>query len=464
MKRLALLALLLWTAFLLTACPLNPPPPPASTCSPTPTGSLSTQALREPQGLGDFSAPHVPGELLVLPGGLAPQSLAARVQGVEVQRALEGGLLQVKGPPGQEKAKAKALLQAGARWVQPNYLYFPLYVPNDPLYTSSDSSALQPYYQAIRLEAAWNLLGSLPCTPVVAVLDTAFNPTHPDLQASLLPGRNLTPDGLPPEDLSPSPPPQGYAYTAKRDNPDHGQGVAGLVAAVADNNRGIPGVGLNRVKVLPLKVFYWVNGSYSSTSAVLASAIRYAADQGAAVVNLSLGSLTPLDRVVQQALDYALSKGTLPVAASGNAGTDGLYYPAAYPGVLAVGSAKLDGIRSNFSNYSTALADLVLAAAGNSNPSQTLWSLALGQNYPYYQTLGTYAKWAGTSFGAPQASALAALYVAKYYARYGRGPSPDQIRLCLTRTASNGGSYDPQTGYGLLRADRVMTDTTYCFP
>jgi len=465
MKRLALLALLLWTAFLLTACSLNPPPPPASTCSPTPTGSLSTQALREPQGLGDFSAPHVPGELLVLPGGLAPQSLAARVQGVEVRRALEGGFLQVKVPPGQEKAKAKALLQAGARWVQPNYLYFPLYVPNDPLYTlytSSDFSALQPYYQAIRLEAAWDLLGSLLCTPVVAVLDTAFNPTHPDLQASLLPGQNLTPDGLPPEDLSPSPPPQGYAYRAGE--ADHGQGVAGLVAAVADNNRGIPGVGLNRVKVLPLKVFYWVSGSYSSTSAVLASAIRYAADQGAAVVNLSLGSPTPLDGVVQQALDYALSKGTLPVAASGNAGTDGLYYPAAYPGVLAVGSAKLDGTCSNFSNYSTAPADLVLAAAGNSNPPQTLWSLALGQNYPYYQTLGTYAKWAGTSFAAPQASALAALYVAKYYARYGRGPSPDQIRLCLTRTASNGGSYDPQTGYGLLRADWVMTDTTYCFP
>jgi serine protease len=406
----------------------------------------------------------VPGELLVLPGGLAPQSLAARVQGVEVRRALDGGFLQVKVPPGQEKAKAEALLRAGARWVQPNYLYFPLYVPNDPLYPASplDTSRLQPYYQAIRLEAAWDLLGSLPCTPVVAVLDTAFNPTHPDLQPSLLPGRNLTADGLAPEDLSLSPPPQGFAYGSG--DADHGQGVAGLVAAVADNNRGIPGVGLNRVKVLPLKVFYWVSGSYSSTSAVLASAIRYAADQGAAVVNLSLGSPTPLDGVVQGALGYALSKGTLPVAASGNAGTDGLYYPAAYPGVLAVGSAKLDGTRSDFSNYSTAPADLVLAAAGNRNPKQTLWSLALGQNYPYYRTLGAYAQWAGTSFAAPQASALAALYVAKYYARYGRGPSPDQIRLCLTRTASNGGSYDPQTGYGLLRADQVMTDPTYCFP
>jgi serine protease len=153
MKRLALLALLLWTAFLLTACPLNPPPPPASTCSPTPTGSLSTLALREPQGLGDFSAPHVPGELLLLPGGLAPQSLAARVQGVEVRRALDGGFLQVKVPPGQERAKAEALLQAGARWVQPNYLYQPLASPNDPSYLTRQRSQLNGL---LGLEFAWN--------------------------------------------------------------------------------------------------------------------------------------------------------------------------------------------------------------------------------------------------------------------------------------------------------------------
>ncbi|RTI57907.1 peptidase S8 [Thermus scotoductus] len=416
--------------------------------------------------MGDFSAPYVPGELLVLPGGLTPQGLTARVAGARVEKPLEGGFLKVRVPEGKERAKAWELLQAGARWAQPNYLYFPLYTPNDPLYPASplDPSRLQPYYQAIRLEAAWNLLGPLPCTPVVAVLDTAFNPKHEDMGGVFLSGYNATPDGLPKDNLDPSPPPSGFAYDPNKDAPDHGQGVAGLVAAVADNNRGIPGVGLNRVKVLPVKVFYWVWGEYSSTSEVLAAAIRYAADQGAAVANLSLGSSAPLDGAVQQALGYALSKGTLPVAAAGNVGVEGLDYPAAYPGVLAVGSARLNGTRSDFSNYSTQPKDLVLAAAGNNNPPETLWSLALDKNYAYYQSLGAYAKWLGTSFAAPQASALAALYVAKHYARYGQGPSPDQIRLCLTRTASNGGSYNPETGYGLLRADRVMTDTTYCFP
>jgi len=470
-KRLAFLALLSGTAFLLTACsldvlePPSPPPPPSSICPPTPTSTLFAQALAQPQGLGDFSAPHVPGELLVLSGGLTPQSLALQVQGVEVRGALDGGFLQVKVPPGQEKAKAEALLRVGAHWVQPNYLYRPLVALNDPLYPTSslDPSRLQPYYQAIHLEAAWDSLGPLSCSPLVAVLDTAFNLSHLDFRTNVSSGRNLTPDGLTVEDLSPSPPPRGFSYEGMSD-PDHGQGVAGLIAATANNYRGIPGAGLNLVKVLPLKVFYWTNVGYASTSDVLATAIRYAADRGAVVANLSLGSPTSLDVAVQEAIAYALSKGTLIVAASGNEGRNGLYYPAAYPGVLAVGSAKLNGTRSDFSNYSTTPADLVLAAGGNKRPEQTLWSLALGQNYPYYQTLGAYAQWAGTSFTAPQASALAALYVAKYHTRYGYSPSPDQVRLCLTQTASNRGNYDPQTGYGLLQADRVMADTRYCFP
>jgi len=445
-------------ALALSACnQAAPGPAPSSsdTCLPSP--SVQSYALTPPQGLGDFLAPHVPGELLAWSGPLG-------VEGVQVGARLASGFLRLRVPVGQERAKAEALLAAGARWVQPNYLYSPLYLPNDPLYPASptDPYRLRPFYQKIRLESAWDNLGALSCTPVVAVLDTAFNPSHPDLGAGLLPGGNLTPDGLGPNDLSPAPPPQSSSYP--QGEADHGQGVAGLVAAVADNGQGIPGVGLNHVKVLPVKVFYWIGTGYSVSSDVLANAIRYAADQGVAVINLSLGSSAPLDPAVQQALTYALSKGALPVAASGNDGTAGLRYPAAYDGVLAAGAARLDGARADFSNYSSQVKDLVLAAAGNKNPSQRLYSLALGQGYPYYQSLGRYATWAGTSFSAPQVSGVAALYVAKFTTRYGRGPTPDQVRRCLTQTASNGGSYDPQTGYGLLQADRVLTDTATCFP
>ncbi|MEJ5336328.1 MAG: S8 family serine peptidase [Thermus sp.] len=471
MKRLAFAGLFLGTALLLTACPNEspPPPPPSTSCTPTPTG-LSLQGLGSqqlaPQGLGDFSAPHVPGELLVLPGGLTPQGLAARVEGVRPLSALEGGFLRVGVPKGQERAKAEALLRAGARFVQPNYLYFPLYVPNDPLYPVhfADSARLEPYLDLIRMEAAWELVRAetYECTPIVAVLDTAFNPLHEDVRGVFLTGYNATDDRLGPTNLDPSPPPPGFSYL--NNDPDHGQGVAGLVAALADNGKGVPGLGLGRVRVLPVKVFYWVGDSYASTSDVLAKALRAAADRGAVVLNLSLGSPAPLDGVVQDALNYALSKGSLPVAAAGNNGTDGLMYPAAYPGVLAVGSARLDGARSDFSNYSSTSKDLVLAPGGNRTPAQAFYVLALGQDYSYYESSRPYTTGAGTSFAAPMVSAVAALYVAHYHAVYGRTPTVGQVKQCLIQTASNGGSYNPQTGYGLLRADRVLSDTTYCFP
>ncbi|WP_018461971.1 S8 family serine peptidase [Thermus oshimai] len=470
MKRLAFAGLFLGTALLLTACPNEspPPPPPSTSCTPTPTG-LSVQSLgsqqQTPQGLGDFSAPHVPGELLVLPGGLTPQGLAARVEGVRPLSALEGGFLRVGVPKGQERAKAEALLRAGARFVQPNYLYFPLYVPNDPLYPASpaDPARLQPYLVLIHMQAAWDLVrvASYGCTPIVAVLDTAFNPAHEDA-GLFLSGYNATDDGLGASNLDPSPPPPNSAYA--NSDPDHGQGVAGLVAAAADNGKGVPGLGLGRVAVLPVKVFYWVNGGYTTTSTTLAKAIRYAADRGAALINLSLGSATPLDGVVQDALNYALSKGSLPVAAAGNNGTDGLMYPAAYPGVLAVGSARLDGARSDFSNYSSTPKDLVLAPGGNRTPAQAFYVLALGQDYSYYESSRPYTTGAGTSFAAPMVSTVAALYVAHYHAVYGRTPTVGQVKQCLIQTASNGGSYNAQTGYGLLRADRVLSDRTYCFP
>ncbi|WP_298630364.1 S8 family serine peptidase [uncultured Thermus sp.] len=476
MKRILFFGLLSATALFLTACPQTPPPPPPSACAPTATGlsvqGEPTQLLDQLAGLGDFTAPHVPGDLLVLPGGLTPQSVNARVPEVRIQASLPGGFLHVRVPPGQEKVKAGELLKAGARYVQPNYLYFPLYIPNDPLYPASlqDKSRLRPFYQAMNLEAAWDVVAARAwsCNPVVAVLDTAFNPDHLDLRGNLLPGKNQTPDGLPQDDLRPSSPPNGVNYG--QGEPDHGQAVAGLIAAIADNGEGIPGVGLNRVKVLPVKVFFWVwNGDrqtweYISTSVVLSEAIRYAADRQANVITMSLGSPTPLDRVVQDALNYALSKGSLPVAAAGNDGTDGLRYPARYPGVLAVGSVRLDGTRSDFSNYSSTPATLVMAAAGNLNPAQSLWSLALGTSYPYYPNGNLYLTWRGTSFAAPQVSGVAALYVGEYATRRGRAPTPDQIKTCLIQTASNGGYYNLQTGYGVVQAHRVMTDTTYCFP
>jgi len=458
MRRSALLLLLP----LLYACnQTQSPPPTLQACRPTQSPSI--QGLPPSfQGLGDFDAPHVPGELLVLGGGFTPQGLLDRaglLGEAEVLSTLPGGALHLRVPPGQERARAEALLRAGARYVQPNYLYRLLARPNDPLYPESllDPSRQQPFFRLIQMEQAWDRFAP-GCTPTVAVLDTAFDPKDPELAPNLLPGYNATPDGLSgPKALDPSPPPSGASYNA-----DHGQGVAGLIAAVTNNGSYVAGVGWNRIKVLPIKVFYFVGSRYTSTTAVLDGAIRYAADQGANVINLSLGG--PQDLYLRDSISYALRKGTVVVAAAGNDGTDGLVYPARYPGVIAAGSVRLDGRRSDFSNYSSTPADLVMAAGGNRVPPEALWSLALNRDYGYYRGLGRVVKWKGTSFSAPQVAGVAAMYIAQYQPRYGQAPTPDQVRTCLTMTASNGGRYDPQTGYGIVQADRVLTDTTYCFP
>ncbi len=439
MKRLALLALLLGTAFLLTACPLNPPPPPpppASTCSPTPTGSLSTQGLREPQGLGDFSSPHVPGELLLLPGGLAPQSLAARVQGVEVRRALDGGFLQVKVPPGQEKAKAKALLQAGARWVQPNYLYQPLASPNDPSYFPRQRSQLNGL---LGLESAWNSEKGDP-NLIVAVVDTGYL-THIDASSRwyLPPGEtlDLADNDSDPVDDTPA---------ARGSSPfSHGLAVASVIGADTNNGQGMAGVTWFG-RLLPLKVARSSNG-WITTDAV-ASAVIKAADLGAKVINLSLGR-GGFDAVLENALAYAREKGATLVAAVGNDGVDGVLYPASSPRVVAVGAVDNDRRKASFSNCGPEV-DLVAPGVG---------VVVLAPNNALAQA-------SGTSFAAPMVSGVVALYMSHYKRLYDTYPTPDQVYQCLVQTAEDLGPSGRDTGYGfgLVRADRVMTDTTYCFP
>jgi subtilisin family serine protease len=382
----------------------------------------------------------VPGELLVLPGGLAPQSLAARVQGVEVQRALEGGFLQVKVPPGQEKAKAKALLQAGARWVQPNYLYQPLASPNDPSYFPRQRSQLNGL---LGLESAWNSEKGDP-NLIVSVVDTGYL-THIDASSRwyLPPDEtlDLADNDSDPVDDTPA---------AKGSFPfSHGLAVASVIGADTNNDQGMAGVTWFG-QLLPLKVARSSDGQIPT--AVVASAVRKAADLGAKVINLSLGVFlgeVGFDAVLENALAYARGEGATLVAAVGNNGVDGVLYPASSPRVIAVGAVDNDRRKASFSNCGPEV-DLVAPGVG---------VVVLAPNNALAQANGT-------SFAAPMVSGVVALYMSRYQRLYGTYPTPDQVYQCLVQTAEDLGLSGRDTGYGfgLVRADRVMTDTTYCFP
>ncbi|GAA6746925.1 S8 family peptidase [Thermus brockianus] len=436
MRRPTLLALLLGLTLALTACPQTPPPPvdPAE----CPVGPLAPQSREEPirlQGLGRFAGAYVPGELLVVPRpGLSVQTL--RSQGAEPQEALPRGLLRVKVPVGQEEAKAQALLRAGAQYVQPNYLYRPLRTPNDPLYPSQ-----RPYLNGlVGLEAAWDRSTGRGCPPLIAVLDTGIFP-HEDFAVS-----KYVPQGVNLDVAADDPDPTD-GQRPDWDSYGHGLAVASVLGADTNNGRGIAGVTWGGY-VIPIKVFQ--DGIKDASTWDIAKGLDLAGTLGVKVINLSLGALGQSDNVLASAVARVRAGGAVVVAASGNKGTPGVYFPANLPGVIAVGAVAGDKTRAGFSSYGP---ELSLVAPG----------VDLLVAFPGFSSYGLES---GTSFASPIVAGVVALYMSKYASERRVWPTPDQVYQCLIRTAEDLGppGRDDEYGFGLVRADRVMADTTYCFP
>jgi subtilisin family serine protease/uncharacterized protein YkwD len=193
--------------------------------------------------------------------------------------------------------------------------------PNDPHW--SEQSGLR----IARFAEAWATSRGSPDV-VVAVLDTGVSALHPDLAGALLPGHDIVNgDGDPADDHG------------------HGTAVAGVIAARANNALGIAGV-CWLCRILPVKVL-GADG-YGTTSAV-AAGIVWAADQGADVINLSLGSPETTEALTG-AVRYANGRGALIVAAAGNAGASTPFYPAAESDVLAVAATDDEDRPYSWSN------------------------------------------------------------------------------------------------------------------
>ncbi|WP_038056361.1 S8 family peptidase [Thermus amyloliquefaciens] len=438
MNRVFFLVLLAATALVLTACPQTPPPPPVNP-SECPVGPLEVQA-EEPlrlQGLGRFAGEYVPGELLVLPKpGLSVQTL--RAEGVEPQETLPRGLLRVRVPKGQEEARARALLRAGAEYVQPNYLYRPLRAPSDLLYASNQRAYLNGL---VGLEAAWDVGTGRGCPPLIAVLDTGILP-HEDFQTS-----KYLPAGVKLDAADNDPDPTD-GQSPFQDSYGHGLQVAGVLGADTNNGRGMAGVTWGGY-VVPIKVLR--SGATDFSTADIQRGVDLARSLGARVMNLSLGAYGITDGVLADALTRARNAGIVIVAASGNGGTAGVYFPANLPGVIAVGAVKQDKTRASFSSYGP---ELSLVAPGQ------------GVVLPDPKNPQGYLADSGTSFASPIVAGVVALYMSKYASERKTWPTPDQVYTCLTQTAEDLGpaGKDDEYGFGLVRADRVMADTTYCFP
>jgi subtilisin family serine protease len=156
---------------------------------------------------------------------------------------------------------------------------------------------------------------------VVGVVDSGVDATQPDLAGVIMHGVDLV-DGT----------------GSTNDQNGHGTAVAGVIAARADNHIGGAGVCWT-CKILPIKV---TGADGKADTAVVAQGIVKAADLGAKVINVSMGAPQQID-ALQQAVDYAASKGAIVLAAAGNSGGSTKFYPAGYPNVISVaGSDKND--------------------------------------------------------------------------------------------------------------------------
>lgn len=247
--------------------------------------------------------------------------------------------------------------------VEKNLIYLPTAMPNDP-FTNQ-----QWHLDRINLPLAWDWETGL--TDIkIAIIDTGVDINHPDLAANITPGRDVMDD-----DGDPSPAPGA----------DHGTHVAGTASAATNNATGVAGVGYD-CKIMGIRA-----GDFFFTGADLLEAITWASDNDANVINMSLGGGAP-SQAMQDAVTYANSKNVIVICAAGNNGSTAKFYPAAYPGCMAVASSDPDDSRSGFSNYGNWVH---VAAPGNN----------IYATYPNNQ----YGFSSGTSMASPVVAGLAGL-------------------------------------------------------
>jgi hypothetical protein len=238
-------------------------------------------------------------------------------------------------------------------------------LPNDPSWPQQTVS------QMLHAPEAWDTTrGSSSVT--VAVVDTGFTFGLPDMGGRFVAGRDFI-DG----DNDPADP----------NAQSHGTMVAGVIGAASNNAVGVTGWCWN-CQILPIRV---CDASTSCPYSAMASAITYATDRGARIINLSLGG-SASSSTLDAAVSYARAHGSLVVAAAGNTGCDCKQYPAASPGAIAVGGTDATGTALYSNSNRGAWVD-VAAPVG----SVTTWSN------------GNYWPFGGTSSSAPVVAGILAL-------------------------------------------------------
>ncbi|PUB28900.1 subtilase family protein [Promicromonospora sp. AC04] len=316
---------------------------------------------------------------------------------------------------------------------------------NDPLWGK------QWGLNQIKAEAAWAT--STGEGAVVAVVDTGVDFNQPDLAGQLLPGATFT--GC--ANVRPCGKGDFKGPDGKNNGDEHGTHVAGIVAAVANNGIGVAGVAPD-AKILPVKVLEAGSGS----SQDIADGIRWAADHGADVINLSLGSgpggqlftILGVDTLMRDAIAYARTQGVLTVAAAGNSSTPLCSDPAFTSVAICVGATDSAGIHSYYSELPIKLDLKSVSAPGGSGGltgcDGDVWSTVPVGTGSDTCAGGSYDAYAGTSMATPHVAGVAALLFAQ-------GRPTAGVEKAILYTAHDPllgltGLWTPLYGYGIVDA------------
>ncbi len=280
---------------------------------------------------------------------------------------------------------------------------------------------------------AWNITtGSVSNT--IAILDTGINGAHEDLTGKVTAGRAFLNNGGTVYDIS-----------ANTDSDDHGHGtsVAGVAAAITDNGKGIAGTDWN-AKLMPVKV---MDSSGSGWDDDIADGIIYAAQNGAKVINMSLGGDTS-SSTLETAVNTAYNTyGCVVVAASGNENTTPISYPARYENVIAVGATNSSDNRCTPSDWGY---DIYGRPLG-SNYGSNLDVVAPGNGIRTTKDTASgneYRSASGTSLATPFVSGMASLILANH-SSYTNAQVRSYIQGQADKVSGmNGANFHNEYGYG----------------
>jgi serine protease len=344
----------------------------------------------------------------------------------------------IKGDKKRLKQLQKSEIAKATEFIEPNYIYkIPklgeiaplaefeqpgdtktassgLGEPNDPMYSK------QWHLHNIGVVGAWKQTKGSGIT--VAVIDTGITRVRDLAETKFVKGYDFVSD----------------REEVKDDN-GHGTHVAGTIAQATNNYYGVAGIAYE-ASLMPLKVLNEYGGG---TVADIAAAIKFAADNGANVINMSLGGGGE-SRLMKEAIEYAHAKGVVIVAAAGNESQNSAAYPARYPHVIGVSALGPDGEKAPYSNFG---AGVDISAPGGSDAGKVLQ-----QTIDPETGDAVFLGLQGTSMAAPHVAGVAALIQAAGVKQ------PDDVLKVLKASArsvqDDGLNY---YGAGQLNAEAAVT-------